>query len=68
MMCRLLLASFFALCLMPLGAIAQNPSGPEIGSTIDEFSLQDQDGTSRKLSTMLQDGPVAIVAFRSADW
>ena len=68
MVCRVLLISFFALLLLPTVARAQQATGPEVGSTIDEFSLQDQHATSRKLSDFLADGPVALVVFRSADW
>lgn len=68
MICRVLLASFVALLIGPMVATAQQASGPEVGSTIDEFSLQDQQGTSHNLSDLLADGPVALVVFRSADW
>jgi len=68
MICRVLLASFVALLMAPSLANAQQASGPEVGSTIDEFSLQDQHGTSQNLSDLLADGPVALVVFRSADW
>ncbi|QEG25213.1 redoxin domain-containing protein [Mariniblastus fucicola] len=68
MICRVLLSSFLALMLMPAIAGAQQANGPEVGSQIDEFSLQDQHGTSHKLSELLADGPVALVVFRSADW
>lgn len=65
MIYRTLLIAAIALACLPLTASAQ---GPQIGSTADEFSLQDQTGTSVKLSEMLEQGPLAIVFFRSADW
>ena len=68
MMCRILLASFVALLVVPAMVSAQQASGPEVGAKIDEFSLPDQRGTSQKLSDLLADGPVALVVFRSADW
>ena len=68
MICRVLLASFFALMMVPATVNAQQASGPEAGATIDEFSLADQHGTSHKLSDLLADGPIALVVFRSADW
>jgi len=68
MICRILLASFVAMLLVPAMAAAQQASGPDVGATIDEFSLSDQHGTSQKLSDLLADGPVALVVFRSADW
>jgi peroxiredoxin Q/BCP len=54
-----------AMAWLPSIASAQ---GPETGSKIDEFSLQDQSGTSHKLSELLEEGPLAVVFFRSADW
>ena len=47
---------------------AQQASGPDVGTTIEEFSLSDQHGTSQKLSDLVADGPIALVVFRSADW
>ena len=68
MICRVLVASLLTLFLTPMVVDGQQSAGPEVGSTIDEFSLQDQNGTSQKLSDMLSEGPVALVVFRSADW
>jgi len=68
MICRILLASFFALLMVPAALNAQQASGLEAGATIDEFSLADQHGTSHKLSDLVADGPIALVVFRSADW
>lgn len=68
MICRVLLASFVALLIGPAMAHAQQSSGPEVGSTIDEFSLSNQHGTSLKLSELVAEGPVALVVYRSADW
>ncbi len=68
MICRVFLATCFAL-LLPLTAInAQSDSGPEAGTVVDDFSLQDQNGTSHTLGELLEDGPIALVVFRSADW
>lgn len=68
MICRVFLASLVAILVSPALAISQQASGPEVGSTVDEFSLQDQHGTSHKFSDLIADGPVALVVFRSADW
>jgi cytochrome oxidase Cu insertion factor (SCO1/SenC/PrrC family) len=68
MVCRVL--SCFALALFVLSgtASAQSATGPEVGASVDGFSLQDQKGTSHNLSDLLADGPVALVVYRSADW
>jgi len=42
--------------------------GPKVGDKIDEFSLEDQHGTSHTLSEILKKGPTAFVFVRSADW
>ena len=68
MVCRTLLTALFAFLLLPTIATAQQAEGPETGTVVDEFSLQDQHGTSHKLSDLLTDGPIALVVFRSADW
>jgi hypothetical protein len=68
MICRVLLVSLLALFFGPMAVNGQQASGPEVGSTIDEFSLQDQHGTSHKFSDLLAEGPVALVVYRSADW
>lgn len=68
MICRVLLTAFLVSLFMSAVTSAQQASGPETGTVIDEFSLQDQHGTSHKLSDLVADGPVALVVFRSADW
>jgi len=68
MICRVMLAAFLAGLFMSTAAMAQQAAGPEPGTVVDEFSLQDQHGTSHALSDLVVDGPVALVVFRSADW
>ena len=68
MICRIVLASLVALLLVPAMAGAQQASGPDVGTTIEEFSLSDQHGTCQKLRDLVADGPLALVVFRSADW
>jgi peroxiredoxin Q/BCP len=36
------------------------------GDVVDDFDLLDQDGTSRRLSTMLADGPVVLFFYPAA--
>ncbi|MCA9215378.1 MAG: hypothetical protein KDB27_20075 [Planctomycetales bacterium] len=48
--------------------VAGNRAGPKIGSIVPDFTLNDQEGNKRSLSTLLEQGAVAIVFHRSADW
>jgi hypothetical protein len=43
-------------------------TGIKVGEKAPEFKLKDQTGEERALSTMLKDGPVALVFYRSASW
>ena len=68
------LATALLLTALPLQSNAQNKRakktkvGPAVGTTLEDFSLNDQHGKKRTLSEMLEDGPVAVVFHRSADW
>jgi len=69
MIFRLLLAQVLALAiLLPSISHAQNASGPQIGARVEDFQLTDQYGETQKLSDLLADGPIALVAIRSAGW
>ena len=46
----------------------EDSAGPTIGKKVEQFQLQDQTNTSRKLSGLVKTGPIAIVFHRSADW
>jgi peroxiredoxin len=65
---RLLLAMLFAFALLGSTAIAQSASGPDVGTRIEDFTLQDQFGKQQKLSDLLSEGPIALVVLRSAGW
>lgn len=65
---RLLLMVFCAFAWLPSIAVAQSASGPSVGNRIKNFALTDQFGKTQKLSDLLSDGPIALVAFRSAGW
>lgn len=39
-----------------------------VGEQAPDFGLQDQDGIARTLAGLLDDGKVALVFYRSADW
>jgi peroxiredoxin len=46
----------------------QEAPGLPIGARAPSFVLQDQDGRSVTLESLLEEGPVALVFFRSAGW
>ncbi|CAN5591100.1 hypothetical protein BH11PLA2_BH11PLA2_52750 [soil metagenome] len=47
---------------------APEKTGLKVGEKAPDFKLKDQAGKEQMLSTMLKDGPVAIVFYRSASW
>lgn len=46
----------------------EEKTGLKVGERAPEFRLQDQSGAERSLATLLKDGNVALVFFRSASW
>jgi cytochrome oxidase Cu insertion factor (SCO1/SenC/PrrC family) len=42
--------------------------GPQAGQRVPDFSLPDQNGTTRTLESILGSGGAMLVFFRSADW
>jgi hypothetical protein len=42
--------------------------GPQVGSSLPDFSLRDQGGNIHSLKSLLGPKGAAIVFFRSADW
>ncbi len=65
-----------ALLLLLAGAVAaqQPPAvdldtiGPQVGEVAPDFELRDQDGTPRRLSSLLGPKGAMLVFYRSADW
>jgi hypothetical protein len=64
-------------CAAPLAAGRQQPAarpidleslGPKIGQVVPSFTLSDQHGTPRALSSLLGPKGAILVFFRSADW
>ena len=53
--------------LVSCGLLARD-YGPAVGSRMPDFSLQDQDGHTRALSSLLGPKGAVILFFRSADW
>jgi cytochrome oxidase Cu insertion factor (SCO1/SenC/PrrC family) len=43
-------------------------TGLSVGEKAPDFKLMDQSGTPRSLTELLEDGNVALVFYRSADW
>ncbi len=46
----------------------EEKTGIKVGDRAPGFALEDQDGEERTLSGLLEDGPLAVVFYRSADW
>ena len=42
--------------------------GPKVGEKVPDFTLQDQAGRARPLSSLLGPKGAVLVFFRSADW
>lgn len=60
-------------CLAPLATAQPKPAeeaktGIAVGEKAPDFTLKDQNGEERSLSGLLEDGPVALVFTRSAEW
>jgi cytochrome oxidase Cu insertion factor (SCO1/SenC/PrrC family) len=63
----------FGLLVATGGASASDPApedktGLKVGEKAPEFCLKDQSGAERSLATLLKDGKVALVFYRSASW
>jgi hypothetical protein len=68
-----------ALSILMLGPVAarQQPDvpavdvetlGPQVGATVPDFSLPDQHGVTRALTSLMGPKGAILVFFRSADW
>ena len=49
-------------------AQAQTSIGPVVGSSIKDFTLNDQHGSAKKPGELLADGTTALVVIKSAGW
>ena len=72
----LVLAAFFV-AVVPWATQAQAPTrteidlsklGPQVGERVPDFSLQDQDGNTRTLQSILGPKGAMLVFVRSAEW
>jgi hypothetical protein len=52
----------------PASSVDVETVGPRVGDALPEFSLRDQDGRVRSLTSLLGPNGAVIVFFRSADW
>ena len=66
---------FALLLLLAAAAAAQQPPavdlgaiGPKVGEIVPDFELRDQNGTPRRLSSLLGPNGAMLVFYRSADW
>jgi cytochrome oxidase Cu insertion factor (SCO1/SenC/PrrC family) len=46
----------------------EDKTGLKVGEKAPEFRLKDQSGRERSLATLIKDGNVALVFYRSASW
>jgi len=68
--------ALWSLMVVAVGALAQTPPqpidlsklGPQIGERVPDFSLKDQSGATRTVSSILGPKGAMLVFFRSADW
>ena len=58
--------------LLPQAALPSrfdiSKAGPQVGQRVPDFSLPDQLGTARTLSSIMGPKGAMLVFFRSADW
>ncbi len=52
----------------PASSVDLETVGPRVGDALPEFSLKDQGGQMRSLTSLLGPNGAVIVFFRSADW
>jgi len=58
----------FAIALAALVMHAAVPTGPEVGQSVPQFRLQDQNGNEKTLGSILGPKGALLVFYRSADW
>jgi peroxiredoxin len=56
------------MALTGAAAAAAIPTGPAVGQTVPDFSLQDQNQRMRTLHSILGPKGALLVFYRSADW
>ena len=54
--------------LLGEGALKPETRGIQVGTTAPSWTLTDQSGSKNSLKSLLLEGPVALVFYRSADW
>ena len=52
----------------PREKIDVSKRGPQVGQQVPDFSLKDQNGATRNLSSMMGPKGAMLVFIRSADW
>jgi hypothetical protein len=48
--------------------LAAIPTGPDVGQTVPDFRLRDQNGTGQTLRSIMGPKGALLVFYRSADW
>jgi hypothetical protein len=67
----LAVAILFAVSGGPAMAADDSPVaaiGPQVGDTVPDFTLPDQEGRSRTLESLMGPQGLVLVFYRSADW
>jgi hypothetical protein len=61
-------ALIVSIALCGLAAAAAITTGPNVGETVPDFRLADQNGKTQTLSSILGPKGALLVFYRSADW
>src|SRR5262245_4519388 len=68
MACSILVALAAALTAQEVRKVDVSKLGPQVGATVPEFSLPDQQGKKQTLQSIMGPKGAMIVFYRSADW
>jgi hypothetical protein len=56
------------LCVLAGRMMAEQPTGPAVGSRVPAFEALDQNGVSHSLDSLFGPKGAILVFYRSADW
>jgi hypothetical protein len=61
-------AFVLGMALCSVATAAAVPTGPAVGQTVPDFRLEDQNGRTQTLHSILGPKGALLVFYRSADW